>query len=107
MHVFLAIKKIAMYYLIRYWLIYDLNKNKAVPSKSLKTRIRREQFMEYINRECKRTIYSKSVQVDPNLAIFDEFKDKILNYLFLSDDSEWESPITSPDEDFPSALGES
>ena len=98
MHVFLAIKKIAMYYLIRYWLIYDLNKNKAVPSKSLKTRIRREQFMEYINRECKRTIYSKSVQVDPNLAIFDEFKDKILNYLFLSDDSEWESPITSPDE---------
>ncbi len=61
-----------MYYLIRYRLIYDLNKNKAVPSKSLKTRIRREQFMEYINRECKRTIYSKWQIARNNLNEFSD-----------------------------------
>ena len=54
--------------------------------------------MEYIKFKYNRTIYSKKEQENPYLSILDEFKDKILNYLFLSDDSEWESPITRPDE---------
>ena len=43
-------------------------------------------------------LYSNTKQHDPNLAVFDQFKDTILDQLFLADDSEWESPIVTPDE---------
>ncbi|MDK8117116.1 hypothetical protein QP705_07885 [Limosilactobacillus reuteri] len=54
--------------------------------------------MKYINKSYKQILYSDAVQQDPNLAIFDEFKNKILDQLYLADDSEWESPIVTPDE---------
>ncbi|WP_414152444.1 hypothetical protein ACKN8S_10890 [Limosilactobacillus reuteri] len=36
--------------------------------------------------------------MNPNFAFFDNFKNKLLDQLYLSDDSEWESPIIEPDE---------
>lgn len=54
--------------------------------------------MRYINRNYISKVYSKAIQQNPNFAIFDTFKDEILDQLYLSDDSEWESPIVTPDE---------
>lgn len=54
--------------------------------------------MQFISRTYKQVLYSKAVQKNPNLAIFDEFKNKILDQLYLADDSEWESPVYSTDE---------
>lgn len=52
----------------------------------------------YIKNDFERKFFDKDVQLSPNLAIFDQFKNKILDQLYLSDDSEWESPIVTTDE---------
>lgn len=55
-------------------------------------------FMRYINRKYTSKVYSDVVQQYPNFAIFDTFKNEILDQLYLANDSEWESPVITPDE---------
>lgn len=52
----------------------------------------------YIKNDFERKFFDKDVQLSPNLAIFDQFKNEILDQLYLADDSEWESPIVTTDE---------
>ena len=54
--------------------------------------------MKYISCDCDKVLYHNEEQQDPNLEVFDGLKDSILDYLFVADDSEWESPITTTDE---------
>lgn len=54
--------------------------------------------MDYITRKYKQVPYDDNEQLNPNFAFFDNFKNKLLDQLYLSDDSEWESPIVEPDE---------
>ncbi|MQB60005.1 hypothetical protein [Limosilactobacillus reuteri] len=54
--------------------------------------------MDYITRKYKQVLYDDNEQLNPNFAFFDNFKNKLLDQLYLSDDSEWESPIIEPDE---------
>lgn len=54
--------------------------------------------MDYIPKDYDPILYSNAVQQNPNLKVFDGLKDSILDYLFVADDSEWESPIVTTDE---------
>ena len=54
--------------------------------------------MKYISCDCDKVLYHNEEQQDPNLEVFDGLKDSILDYLFVADDSEWESPITTTEE---------